>query len=77
VSQTATAAGDTAPFAIGSSSGQLTVNTGARLDFEGGVTRHEVVVRADDGVSTPATQTFYVNVLDVNDAPKLLAPLKR
>jgi VCBS repeat-containing protein len=55
-------------FAINSSTGQITVASGAVLDFETN-SSHKVVVQATDQGSLSYSETMTINVSNVNEAP--------
>lgn len=60
-------------FAIDSTSGELTVNNAAALDFET-LPTFTLTVRVSDGANTSANQTVTVNLTNANDAPVVSAP---
>ncbi|MDE2663884.1 MAG: Ig-like domain-containing protein [Gemmatimonadota bacterium] len=60
------AGGDSASFAIGASTGQLAVGSGAELDYESGNTELTVSVVASDGTLAD-TATVTVTVTDADD----------
>ncbi len=58
----------TTPFAIGSSTGQITVADGTQLDFEG-VNPRLITVRAADPAANGTNATMTINITDVNEDP--------
>ncbi|MBC6400104.1 MAG: cadherin domain-containing protein, partial [Ekhidna sp.] len=70
-----TAGNEDGNFAIDEDSGQITVASGASLDYEGSTSSYTLTVTATDatGSNTAATTTVTVTVTDVNDtAPALI-----
>ena len=59
---------DEALFAIDSSSGQIEVASGTRLDYEDSPNSYSVTVQASDGEAA-ADLAITINVTDVNEAP--------
>ena len=55
-------------FAIDSATGEITVADGSLLDFEGAAS-HDVTVRVTDSGGLTYTETFTINVGDVNERP--------
>ncbi len=55
-------------FAIGTGTGQITVNNSSLLDFEAS-TVHTVVVQATDQGGLSYARTLTINVSNVNEAP--------
>ncbi|MFN9878605.1 MAG: cadherin domain-containing protein, partial [Planctomycetota bacterium] len=59
-------------FAINSSTGVVTVANGSLLDFET-TTSHNITVRATSADGSWSTQTFTLNVTNVNETPTAVA----
>ena len=59
-------------FAIGSTTGQITVKKGSTLDYEGSQTTFTVEVTATDPFGMSASTTVTITVTDVNEAPVLV-----
>jgi hypothetical protein len=58
-------------FAIGASSGQITVANGSLLDYETGPTSYNLTVRAEDNSGEFDTEVVVINVTDVNEPPEV------
>jgi VCBS repeat-containing protein len=58
-------------FAIDSETGVITVADGASLDHDGAA-KHSIEVRVTDGGGLSATQTFAIDVTDVDQAPAIV-----
>ena len=54
-------------FAIGSSSGEITVVDASKLDYETEPTSYNLSITVSDGVNTSSTETVTINVNDLND----------
>ncbi len=57
-------------FAIDANTGVVTVANGTLLDFES-ATSHDITVEANDGNGGTRTETFTINVNNINEAPVL------
>ncbi len=55
-------------FTIDTNTGQVTVANGALLDFES-ATSHDITIRTTDSGGLTYTETFTINVTDLNEAP--------
>lgn len=63
-------------FTVNATTGVVTVRNGAKVNYE--ATTNGTVsinVEASDGVTTPATSSFVISVVDANDAPTFEMPL--
>lgn len=60
-------------FSIDAATGLITVADNTRLNYEG-TASYTLTVSVSDGVTTSATQSVTINVLDQNEAPVLNAP---
>ena len=68
---TRTGGADMAAFTIDSTSGQLKVGEGTKLDFEGAQTTYEVEVTAKDPFGLSDSTTVTITVTNVNEKPNL------
>ncbi|MGD1928409.1 MAG: cadherin-like domain-containing protein [Leptolyngbyaceae cyanobacterium] len=60
-------------FAINATTGELTVNDPGDLNFEGGSNNYELEITAKDGAGFSDTETVFVQVTDVNEAPAIVS----
>jgi hypothetical protein len=57
-------------FQIDPDTGVVTVLDGSLLDYED-ATSHDITVQASDGQGGTSSQTFTINLLNVNEAPSI------
>lgn len=63
---------DVKAFKIDAATGELTVNDPGDLDFEGFPTTYELTVQAEDGSGFSDTESVFIQVTDVNEAPEIV-----
>jgi hypothetical protein len=56
-------------FAIGTSSGQITVANGSLLDYESGPTSYNLTIKAEDSDGESDSEVVTINLTDVNEPP--------
>ena len=68
---TITAGNDSGTFAIGESSGQITVANGSLLDFETPPTSYDLTVQVEDNAGATDTETVTINLINANEPPTI------
>ena len=63
---------DASSFDIGPATGQITVEAGTKLDYDGSRKSYTVTVTATDASRDTATITITINLIDVNEGPVIV-----